>query len=250
MGSLSGKIAVVTGASKGIGAAIAKHLGAAGVTVVVNYSSSKEGADDVVAEIVKAGGKAVALGASFADPEAIQGFYAEVKKQFGKLDILVNNAGIYEMGPLEAVTVESFHRQFNLNVLGLVLSTQAAVPLFSSEGGSIINIGSVVGTMAGAMISVYAGTKGAVNAITIALSKELGARKIRVNALNPGMVETEGTAAAGFLGSDFEKLIANSTPLGRIGQPADIGKIAVFLASEDSFWVNGQLLNAAGGQTM
>jgi len=244
---LSGKTALVTGASKGIGASIAKHLAAAGASVVVNYASSKAGADKVVAEITAAGGTAVAIQGDVAKPADITRLVAEAKTAFGKLDILVNNAGVYEMAPLEAITPEHFHRQFNINVLGLLLTTQEAVKIFPATGGSIINIGSVVSSLTPPASAVYTGTKGAVNAITGVLAKELGPKGIRVNALNPGIVETEGTHTAGFIGSDFEKHAVTQTPLGRTGQPQDIATIAVFLASDDSGWLTGEELRAGGG---
>src|SRR6202142_2234655 len=221
MGTLQGKVALVTGASKGIGAAIARELAARGAAVAVNYSGSKAGADKVVAEIKQAGGKAIAVQANVADPDTIGPLVAKVAKELGPISILVNNAGVYEFGPLEAITPEHFHKQFNINVLGLLLVTQAAVAKFNPAGGSIINIGSVVGRMAFPNAAVYSATKGAVDSITVSLSKELGAKKIRVNALNPGVVETEGTRDAGFIGSDFEKNAAAETPLRRIGQPPD-----------------------------
>jgi 3-oxoacyl-[acyl-carrier protein] reductase len=249
-GKLFNKIALVTGASKGIGASIAKHLGAEGATVVVNYASSKSGAEKTVAEIEAAGGAAWALQGDFSKPEEITRAFAEIKDKHGRLDILVNNAGVYGFVPLEQTTPEEFHRQFNLNVLGLLLATKEAAALIGPEGGSVINIGSVVGQMAAPGGSIYSATKGAVNSITVSLSKELGPRKIRVNALNPGMVETEGAHTAGFIGSPFEEGVTRNTPLGRIGQPEDIGKVAVFLASDDAYWVDGQLLNVSGGQTM
>ncbi len=245
---LTGKVAIVTGASKGIGAAIATHLAAAGASVVVNYSSSKEGADRVVADITSKGGKAVAVQASVAHQAGIDRLFAETKTAFGRLDILVNNAGVYDFAPLEGVTEEHFHRQFNLNVLGLLLTSQKAVASFDASGGSIINISSVAGVSPAPGASVYSATKAAVDAITKSLAKELGARKIRVNSLNPGMIETEGVHAAGFIGTDFQKTIEAQTPLGRIGQPADIGPVAVFLASEDSGWITGQTLLVSGGQ--
>jgi 3-oxoacyl-[acyl-carrier protein] reductase len=244
---LAGKTALVTGASKGIGASIAKHLAAAGASVVVNYASSKAGADKVVAEITAAGGTAVAIQGDVAKPADITRLVAEAKTAFGKLDILVNNAGVYEMAPLEAITPEHFHRQFNINVLGLLLTTQEAVKIFPATGGSIINIGSVVSSLTPPASAVYTGTKGAVNAITGVLAKELGPKGIRVNALNPGIVETEGTHTAGFIGSDFEKHAVTQTPLGRTGQPQDIATIAVFLASDDSGWLTGEELRAGGG---
>jgi len=248
MSKLTGKVAVVTGASKGIGASIAKHLAAEGASVVVNYATSKKGADIVVEEITKAGGKAIAVGGDVSKQADIDRLFTETKKAFGRLDILVNNAGIYEFGPLENVTAEHFHKQFNLNVLGLLLTTQKALESFDSAGGSVINVGSVAGEHPPAGASVYSATKGAVDAVTKSLSKELGARKIRVNSLNPGMVETEGVHTAGFIGSDFHKKIEAETPLGRIGQPNDIGKVASFLASDDSGWITGETLLVSGGQ--
>lgn len=244
---MTGKVAVVTGASKGIGASIAKHLAAEGAAVVVNYASSKEGADKVVAEIVGKGGKAVAVHANLAKHEDIKKLFAETKKAFDKVDVLVNNAGIYEMLPLEAVTEEHFHKQFNVNVLGLILATQEAVKYFGKEGGSVINISSVVSTLAPPNASVYSATKAAVDAVTRSLAKELGPRKVRVNSINPGMVETEGTHSAGITDSDFRKQIEATTPLGRIGQPQDIAPAAVFLASADSSWITGETFYISGG---
>ena len=244
---LAGKVAVVTGASKGIGASIAKHLAAEGAAVVVNYASSKTGADEVVSEINRNGGKAIAVKADVAKKADIDHLFAETKKAFGKADILVNNAGVYEFLPLEQVTEEHFHKQFNLNVLGLVLTTQEAVRQFGPNGGSVINISSVASTAAPPNGSIYSATKGAVDTVTKSLAKELGPRKIRVNAINPGMVETEGVHSAGIMGSDFEKSMVAQTPLGRVGQPQDIGSVAVFLASEDSGWITGETLHVAGG---
>ena len=246
---LAGKIAIVTGASKGIGASIAKHLAAQGASVVVNYSSSKEGADRVVAEIAKNGGNAVAIQANVSKPAEIAKLFSEAKDAFGSLDILVNNAGIYEMKPLEEVTPEHFHSQFDLNVLGLLLTTQQALLHFGPEGGSVINISSVVSTYAPPGASVYSATKGAVDSITRSLSKELGARNIRVNSINPGMVETEGTKSAGVTDPDnaFRQHIEAGTPLGRIGQPQDIATAAVFLASSDSSWITGETFYISGG---
>ena len=243
---LEGKVAVVTGASKGIGAAIARQLGAEGASVVVNYASSKEGADKVVNEIVSKGGKAIAVQGDVSKQADIDKLFAETKKAYKKVDILVNNAGIYEFGPLEAVTEAQFHKIFNLNVLGLLLTTQAAAKHFG-EGASVINIGSGVSRITPPNTAVYTATKGAVDAITGVLSKELGAKKIRVNSINPGIVETEGTHTAGFIGSDFEKALVAQTPLGRAGQPDDIGAVAVFLASDDSRWLTGEHILAAGG---
>jgi len=244
---LAGKVAVVTGASKGIGAEIAKKLAAEGASVVVNYASSKAGADKVVGEITAQGGKAIAVRADVASKADIERLFAETKEAYGQADILVNNAGVYEFLPLEQITEEHFHKQFNLNVLGLLLATQEAVKQFGSAGGSIINISSVVSTNAPAGGSVYSATKGAVDTVTKSLAKELGARKIRVNAINPGMVETEGLHAAGFLESDFEKQVVAQTPLGRVGQPQDIATVAAFLASADSGWITGETLSVAGG---
>jgi 3-oxoacyl-[acyl-carrier protein] reductase len=244
---LSGKVAVVTGASKGIGAAIAKHLAEEGASVIVNYASSKAGAEKVVDEITDKGGKAMAVQADVAKKADIERLFAETKKAYGAVDVLVNNAGVYEFVNLEDVTEEHFHRQFNLNVLGLILSTQAAVKQFNSNGGSIINISSVVSTATPAGGTVYSATKAAVDAVTKSLAKELGPRKIRVNAINPGMVETEGTHTAGIIESDFQKQVESQTPLGRIGQPGDIASAAAFLASSDSDWLTGETIVIAGG---
>jgi 3-oxoacyl-[acyl-carrier protein] reductase len=249
MSKLEGKVAIVTGASKGIGAAIARHLAKAGASVVVNYSSSKEGADRVVDQIKTQGGKAIAVKANVARKSEIDHLFAETKKAFGRLDVLVNNAGIYQFAPLENITEEHFHDQFNLNVLGLILATQKAAEAFGPEGGSVINISSLVSVAPVPAATVYSATKAAVDVVTKSLSKELGPKKIRVNSLNPGMVETEGVQSAGFLGTDFHKQAIATTPLGRIGQPDDIATIAVFLASDDAGWVTGQTLFAAGGST-
>ena len=246
MSKLKGKVAVVTGASKGIGAAIAKALAAEGASVVVNSASSKAGADAVVAEITKAGGKAVAVGGDVSKAADAKGLADAAVSNFGRLDILVNNSGVYEFGALDAITEEHFHKQFNVNVLGLLLTTQAAAR-HMKDGGSIINIGSLVSRIVPAESAVYTGTKGAVDAITGVLSRELGPRKIRVNAVNPGMVETEGTHTAGFIGSDFHQGAIAQTPLGRIGQPDDIASIVTFLASNDSYWLTGEQLYAGGG---
>ena len=243
---LEGKVAIVTGASKGIGASIAKYYAAEGASVVVNYSTSKDGADKVVAAITAAGGKAIAVAGDVSKAADAQGIIDAAIKSYGKLDVLVNNSGVYDFAPIEAITEEHFHKQFNVNVLGLLLTTQAAVKHLN-EGASIINIGSVVSRITPPNSAVYTGTKGAVDAITGVLSRELGARKIRVNALNPGMIETEGTHSAGFIGSDFEKGTVDQTPLGRVGQPQDIAAIAVFLASDDSYWLTGEQLYAGGG---
>jgi 3-oxoacyl-[acyl-carrier protein] reductase len=249
MSKLQGKVALVTGASKGIGASIAKELAANGAAVAVNYSSSKAEAEKVVADIKAAGGKAIAVQGNIADPDAIGPVVSTVAKELGPINILVNNAGIYEFAPIDAVTPEHFHKQFNLNVLGLLLTTQETLKHFDPNGGSIINIGSVAASGV-PTASVYSATKGAVDSVSQALAQELGPRKIRVNSLNPGMVETEGVHAAGFLGSDFHKDVISRTPLGRIGQPKDIATIATFLASDDSAWVNGQTIEAAGGNRL
>ena len=246
---LKGKVAVVTGASKGIGAAIATHLADEGAAVVVNYASSKQGADRVVAEITGKGGRAVAVQADVSRHADIKRLFAETKTAFGRLDVLVNNAGIYQFAPLEEVTAEHFHKQFDLNVLGLILASQEAVKSFGPAGGSIVNISSVVATLAPATASVYSATKAAVDAVTRSLAKELGPRKVRVNAINPGMVETEGTTSAGITANEgaFRKQFEAQTPLGRIGQPADIAPAAVFLASSDSGWLTGETLFISGG---
>jgi 3-oxoacyl-[acyl-carrier protein] reductase len=247
MGKLTNQVAVVTGASKGIGAGIAKALAAEGASVVVNYASSKEGADRVVKEITSQGGKAVAVQGDLSKPADVAKLFAETKKVYGKLNILVNNAGIYQFAPLENVNEELFHRQFNLNVLGLLLATKEAVKLIGPEGGSIINVGSGVSTINPPNSSVYTATKAAVDSITGVLAKELGPRKIRVNAINPGMVETEGTHSSGITDSDFRKQTEAQTPLGRIGQPLDIAPAAVFLASPESAWITGETLYISGG---
>jgi len=248
MNRLSGKTAVVTGASKGIGAGIAKGLAAEGAAVVINYASSKDGADRVVADIKAKGGKAIAVRGDVAKAADVEKIFAETKQAFGRLDILVNNAGVYNsLLPLEEVTEEDFHRHFNINVLGLLLATKEAAKLFGDEGGSVINIGSVASDLNSPNTVVYTATKGAVDAVTRVLAKELGPRKIRVNSINPGAVETEGTHAAGVIGSDLEKQYVARTPLGRTGQPNDIAPVAVFLASDESRWVTGDTLAVSGG---
>lgn len=247
MSRLANKVAVVTGASKGIGADIAKYLAAEGASVVVNYSSSKQGADAVVNAITAKGGKAVAVQGDVSKEQDIKKLFAEAKKAYGRLDILVNNAGVYSFAPLEQITSDLFHQQFDLNVLGLLLATKEAVNYFGAEGGSVINISSAVTTLYPPASSTYTATKAAVDAITVILSKELGPKNIRVNAINPGMIETEGVQSAGFIGSDFQKAIVAQTPLGRIGQPDDISPAAIFLASEDSKYMTGQTLNISGG---
>jgi len=244
---LAGKVAIVTGASKGIGAAIAKELAQAGAAVVVNYASSKEGADRVVAEIAKSGGQAIAVKADVSNPSEIRKLFSDAKQRFERIDILVNNAGVYDFQPLESVTEEHFHKQFNLNVLGLILCAQEAAKSFGSDGGSIINISSLASTYTPATSVVYSATKAAVDAVTRVLAKELGPRKIRVNAINPGMVETEGVHAAGFLEGEFSKNVQAQTPLGRLGQTQDIAPAAVFLAGPDAGWITGETLVIAGG---
>jgi 3-oxoacyl-[acyl-carrier protein] reductase len=246
MSKITGKVAVVTGASKGIGAAIAKALAAEGASVVVNYASSKAGADKVVEAITASGGKAIAVKANIAQAAEAKALIDDTIKAFGRLDVLVNNSGVYEFAPLEAITEESFHRLFNINVLGLLLVTQAAAKHLP-EGGSVINIGSGVSRITPPNSAVYTATKGAVDAITGVLSRELGPRRIRVNSINPGMVETEGTHSAGFMGSDFEKALVTQVPFGRVGQPDEIADIAVFLASKESRWLSGETLIASGG---
>ncbi len=249
MMNLQGTVALVTGASKGIGAAIARELAGRGAAVAVNYSGSKAAAEKVVAEIKTAGGKAVAVQADLSNPDAIGPFVKTVADLLGPIDILVNNAGVYEFGPLEQISPAHFNKMFNLNVLGLLLTTKEAVARFNPDGGSVINIGSVVGRMAFPNAAVYSATKGAVDSITVSLSKELGPRGIRVNALNPGLIETEGTQGAGMIGSEFSTGAAKETPLGRIGQPQDVATAAAFLASGDSGWINGQTIYASGGFT-
>jgi len=244
---LAGKVAVVTGASKGIGAGIAKHLAAEGAAVVVNYASSKEDADRVVDEITKRGGQGIAVQGDVAREADIERLFAATNKAFGRLDILVNNAGVYQFTPLEEVTENEFHREFNTNVLGLILATREAVKYFGVEGGSVINISSVASSVTPPASVIYTATKGAVDAVTRVLAKELGPRKIRVNSINPGAVETQGYRAIGIPGSDFEKQAAAQTPLGRIGQPRDIAPVAVFLASSDGAWITGETLRVAGG---
>jgi len=247
MKKLTGKVAVVTGASKGIGAAIAKQLATDGAKVVVNYSTSRDGADKVVSEITGAGGEAIAVGGSVAKEADVEALFAETRKAYGKVDILVNNAGVYRFAPLEQVTVDEYKRQFETNVLGMLLTTKAALPLFPAEGGSVINLSSIVSTLAPASSSVYSSTKGAVDTLTKTLAKELAGRNIRVNAVNPGFVVTEGTASAGLSDSDFEKGAVAATPLGRAGRPEDIAPPVSFLASDDARWITGETIFVSGG---
>lgn len=247
MSELTGKVAVVTGASKGIGAAIAKALGAAGASVVVNFASSKEGAQRVVAEITSKGGKAIAVHGNVAEAKDVQRLFAETKKVFGALDVLVNNAGVFEFAPLEAVTESEFHREFNINVLGTILATKEALNYFSPGGGSVINLSSVASEKAVPNSVVYSATKSALDSVTRVLAKELGAKNIRVNAIAPGGVDTEGVQRVGVKGSDFEKQMVAETPLGRFGQPEDIARVAVFLASDDAGWVTGERITVSGG---
>ncbi len=247
MSKLKGKVAVVTGASKGIGAAIAKQLAADGAQVVVNYASSREAAEKIVSDIAQTGGKAVAIGGSVANEAEIDNLFTETKKIFGKVDILVNNAGVYSFSPLEQITAEDYKRQYDTNVLGLLLTTKAALPHFPAEGGSVVNISSVVSTLAPPAAAVYSSTKGAVDTITKSLAKELGPRKIRVNAVNPGYVVTEGTKAAGLANGDFEKQAIAGTPLGRAGKPEDIAPPVAFLTSDDARWITGETIFVSGG---
>jgi 3-oxoacyl-[acyl-carrier protein] reductase len=250
MKSLAHKVAFVTGSSKGIGAGIARELARAGATVIVNYVSDQAGAERVVAEIAAEGGSGFAIQGDFSKEEDIVRVYAAIAERHPVIDILVNNAGVYGFFGIDELTSAEFHRQFNLNVLGLLLSVKSALPLFGPQGGVILNIGSIAGKMGGAMASVYAGTKGAVDAISVALSKELGPRKIRVNSLNPGLIETEGTIAEGLINGEFHTFALGATPLGRIGAPRDIGLAAVALASDDCYWITGQAISASGGLTM
>lgn len=247
MSDLKGKVAVVTGASKGIGAEIARSLAAAGASVVVNYASSKDGADRVVADIKGKGGKAVAVKGDVAKSADVKHIFDEAKKTYGRIDVLVNNAGVYKFAPLDENTEEEFHRQFNINVLGTLLATREAAKHFGADGGSVINLSSVASDKGLPGSSIYAATKGAVDSVTRVLATELGPRKIRVNAIRPGGVETEGVHAIGIIGSDFEKQMVAETPLGRLGQPDDIASVAVFLASDQSKWMTGERLTASGG---
>lgn len=247
MGKLASKVAVVTGASKGIGAGIAKALAAEGASVVVNYASSRDGAEKVVAEIAAEGGKAIAVGGDVAKAADVKSLFEATQKAFGRVDILVNNAGVYEFAPIEEITEATFHRQFNINVLGPILATQEALKLFPPEGGAVINVSSVVAFSPVPASAVYSGTKAALDNITRVLALELGARNVRVTSLNPGLVETEGTHNVGVIGGDLEKHAVANTPLRRVGQPEDIGKVAVFLASDDSRWITGERIAVSGG---
>lgn len=247
MSRLTGKVALVTGASKGIGAGIALALGVEGAHVVVNYASSRDGADQVVAAIEKAGGKAVAIQGHVGRTADVEKLFAEAAQAFGTIDILVNNAGVFSFMPIGEITEAEYHRQFDTNVLGVLLASQAVANQFGPQGGSVINISSVVSRLAPPGSSIYSATKGAVDTITKVLAKELGPRGIRVNAINPGMIETEGTRTAGFIGGAFESQTVERTPLGRIGKPDDIAPVAVFLASDESRWVTGEIINVSGG---
>ncbi len=247
MSNLQGKVAVVTGASKGIGAGIARALGAAGAAVVVNYASDKAGAEKTVAAITAKGGKAFTVKGDVSKPADVKHLFEETRKGFSKLDVLVNNAGVFKFAPLEETTEAEYQRQFGTNVLGPLQATREALALFGPQGGSVINISSIVSRMGIPGSAIYAGTKGALDTITLVLASELGPRKIRVNAINPGMVESEGTHAAGFIGSDFQKDVEAKSPLGRIGQPEDVAKVAVFLASDESAWLTGERISASGG---
>jgi 3-oxoacyl-[acyl-carrier protein] reductase len=247
-GKLNGKVAIITGASKGIGAGIAKAYAKEGAAVVVNYASSREGADKVVQEILAAGGKAIAVQASVDKTADVKHLFEETVKAFGKLDILVNNAGVYNFAGIEDITEESFHQMFNINVLGSILTIQQAVKLFGDQGGVIINTGSIVSTLDMPTALIYTQTKYAVDAMTRILAKELGPKNIRVNAINPGLIETEGSTTSGVIHGEAEKWHVANTPLGRVGKPDDIAKVAVFLASEDSYWIHGETIAVAGGQ--
>lgn len=247
MSKLRGKVAVVTGASKGIGAGIARALGAAGASVVVNYASDKAGADKTVADIKAKGGQAVAVKGDVSRTADVKHLFEETQKAYGKLDVLVNNAGVFKFAPLEQADEAEYQRQFSINVWGTIQATREALSLFGPDGGSVINISSIVSRMGIPGSSIYAATKGAVDTITQVLASELGPRKIRVNSINPGMVESEGTHAAGFIGGDFQKNVEAQAPLGRIGQPEDVAKVAVFLASGDSSWLTGERISASGG---
>ncbi len=247
-GKLSGKVAIITGASKGIGAAIARQYAAEGASVVINYASDRKGAEGVMNHIINDGGKAITVQGSVSNAADVQRLFDETKKTFGKLDILVNNAGVYSFADIEAITEESFHKMYNTNVWGTILTIQHAVKSFNGNGGTIINTGSVVTTLDMPTALVYSTTKYAVDGITRILAKELGPRKIRVNSINPGLIETEGTHSSGVIGGEGEKWHLSQTPLGRVGKPADIAKVAVFLASDDSYWVNGELIAVSGGQ--
>lgn len=249
MKNLTGKIALVTGASKGIGASIAEHLADAGAITYVNYASSKAGADTTVEKIVKSGGNAIAIQGNVSEPSDLARIFSTIAEDHGHLDILVNNAGIYEFHALEEITALNFNAQFKVNVLGLLLASQAAVKLMPSEGGSIINIGSIAGSMPGPNSAIYSASKASVDSITMTLSKELGSRKIRVNSVNPGPIQTEGTASAGLIGEPFNEML-KITPLGRLGSPGDVGPVATFLASDDARWVTGQRINVSGGLTL
>lgn len=247
-GKLNGKVALITGASKGIGAGIAKAYANEGAAVVVNYASSREGADKVVQEITAAGGKAIAVQGNVGNTADVKRIFEEIVKTFGKLDILVNNAGVYRFAGIEDITEESFHEMFNINVLGSILTIQQAVKLFGDKGGVIINTGSIVSTLDMPTALIYTQTKYAVDAMTRILAKELGPKNIRVNSINPGLIETEGSHSSGVMNGEVEKWHVSETPLGRVGKPEDISKVAVFLASEDSYWITGENIAVAGGQ--
>jgi 3-oxoacyl-[acyl-carrier protein] reductase len=247
-GKLKGKVALITGASKGIGAGIAKAYANEGAAVVVNYASSREGADQVVNEINAAGGKAIAVQANIENADDVKRLFEETVKAFGKLDILVNNAGIYSFAGIEDITEESFHRMFNINVLGSIFAIQQAIKLFGDKGGVIINTGSIVATLDMPTALVYTQTKYAIDALTHILAKELGPKNIRVNSINPGLIETEGSHSSGVMQGDAEKWHVSETPLGRVGKPEDIAKVSVFLASDDSYWITGETIAVSGGQ--
>jgi 3-oxoacyl-[acyl-carrier protein] reductase len=247
MTTLKDKVAIVTGASKGIGAGVAKHLAEAGAAVVVNYASDKAGADRVVSEIARAGGRAVAVQADVSRPADLDRLFTEAKRAFGRLDILVNNAGIYAFAPIEDVTADSFHRQFDVNVLSVLLASKEAVKHFGADGGSIVNISSAASTATPPNSAVYSASKAAVDAVTRVLAKELAPRHIRVNGVNPGVIETEGVQAGGILQSDLGKQLVSQIPLGRVGQPRDVAPTVAFLASDDAGWITGENWLVTGG---
>lgn len=248
MSKLTGKVALVTGASKGIGAAVAKQLAAAGAAVAVNYSADKEGAERIVSEITREGGKAVAIQANVSKADDVKRLFDQTKKAFGSVDVLVNNAGVFQFDVFEAITEKEFHREFDTNVLGTILATQEALKHFPRSGDSIINISSITSANPVPNAALYSGTKGAIDSISMALAKELGPRNIRVNIVAPGLVDTEGNRDSGFVGSAAGNAGAAATPLGaRFGQPQEIAPVVVFLASDDASWLTGERINASGG---
>jgi len=248
MNKLTGKVAIVTGASKGIGAAIARKLAESGAAVAVNYSADKQGAERTVLEIIRAGGKAMAIQADVSRPAEVKRLFAETKKGFGSVDVLVNNAGVFQFGPVAEITENEFRREFETNVLGTILAIQEALKYFPPTGGSIINLSSIASENPVPNSALYSATKGAIDTITLALSKELGPRNIRVNAVAPGLIDTEGNRNIGFVGSDAGAALASATPLGaRFGQPEEVAPVVVFLASDDAAWITGERISASGG---